>query len=167
MTSSLCYKTERNLFSTHRDLQGAACYHRHLRQTIRKTRASHATLWREPRCSRSPSHQRSSISSSTICAMTRLRSKSVASSPHRGFRGPEDTFSFTSSSTVVNPSSDPGRRPSQILPTRPLITHILSRFTASDTVAVGPPSLNYMDCRPPFGPSACPVAKSHSQSSSV
>jgi len=59
--------------------------------------------------------------------MNQLRSKSVALSPNRGFRVPENTFSLMSVSTQM--ASDPlprGRRFFRIPPTLPLVTRALS-----------------------------------------
>ena len=62
--------------------------------------------------------QRYSISSSTTCTMNRSRSKPAASSPNRGFRGLENTFSTTfSSASIQTGPSICGGRPFQIFPT--------------------------------------------------
>ena len=84
--------------------------------------------WRQPRC-RSP-HKRSLMSSSTIYATNRRRSKHAALFPNTGFIGHENTSSLASNSTPRNPTPNRGRRRPRILPTLPLTTHAPSPFMA-------------------------------------
>jgi hypothetical protein len=111
-----------NLLSTSRGLVGF----RGLSKTV--TGASTDAPWRKPRC-RIPSQQKCWITSSATYTTHKIPSGTVASSPNRGSRAPDNTFSPPSVSPPQRPCSY-GRRCSRTLQHLPRVTPKLYPLTA-------------------------------------